>query len=432
MPATREQTIRLHRAQAGFRCSLALYRGFVGGRGSGKSWVGAYDLIRRAKPGCLYLVGAPTYGMLADSTFRTFMDLARELGRLDPETVRLSPPSCQLAGKDGPGPEILFRSAEDPERFRGPNLSGCWLDEASLMDLAAYEIAIACLRQGGEVGWLSATFTPKGTGHWTYDVFGKDQPRPHTELFHATTADNPFLPREFAETITGQYGEGSQLALQELGGKFVSLQGTEWPSWYFDGIWFDEWPPNLGLKGLALDPSKGQASKDRIADPRKGRQADYSAFVWGGLDGEGILYVDADLDNRRDTSKIVDDGLAILRSFRPDGFIGEANSFQELLLHEFIRRGRERQVELAGPYAAVNTLPKQVRIRKLGPRLAKKEIRFKRGSKGAELVVRQLQDFPLSEKDDGPDALEMLVRLLLYLLRGRRGERQEPEIVRMD
>lgn len=427
---TLEKTIQLHPAQARFSRSKALYRGFVGGRGSGKSWVGAYDLIRRVRPGRLYLVGAPTYGMLSDSTFRTFMELARELGRVEPGSLRLSPPSCRLLAPRGQeSAEIIFRSAEDPERFRGPNLSGAWLDEASLMDQAAYDIAIACLRQGGEVGWLSATFTPKGIGHWTFDVFG--QRRENTELFHATTADNPFLPAEFEQAIRGQYGEGSQIAWQELGGKFVSLHGTEWPSWYFDGIWFDEWPENLGLKGLALDPSKGQASKDKIADPRKGRQPDDSAFVWGGLDQEGILYVDADLDCRRDTSKIVEDGLAILKRFRPDGFIGEANSFQELLLHEFIRRARERQIELAGPYAAVNTLPKVVRIRKLGPRLAKKEIRFKRGSKGTERLVRQLQDFPLGEKDDGPDALEMLVRLLLYLLRGRRGERQEPEIVRM-
>jgi len=103
----------------------------------------------------------------------------------------------------GNGAEVLFRSVDDPERARGPNLSGAWLDEASLMDAEAYSIIIACLREGGEQGWLSATFTPKGKGHWTYDVFGSQ--RPNSALFTARTVDNPFLPATFAETLRAQY-----------------------------------------------------------------------------------------------------------------------------------------------------------------------------------------------------------------------------------
>jgi hypothetical protein len=40
----------LHRRQYQFRQSKALFRGFVAGRGAGKTWVGAYDMIRRARP----------------------------------------------------------------------------------------------------------------------------------------------------------------------------------------------------------------------------------------------------------------------------------------------------------------------------------------------------------------------------------------------
>lgn len=123
MPATAPRvvtkTIRLHRAQIEYRKSTALYRGYVGGRGSGKSWVGAYDLIRRAQRDRLYMVGAPTYQMLSDSTFRTFCGIARDLGVLTADGIRRSPPGATLTT----GAEILFRSADDPERFRGPNLS---------------------------------------------------------------------------------------------------------------------------------------------------------------------------------------------------------------------------------------------------------------------------------------------------------------------
>src|SRR5207302_3779366 len=118
--------------------------------------------------GRLYLVVAPTYGMLSDSSFRTFLSLAQELGIVGAGEVKRSPPpAIRLAT----GAEVLFRSADDPDRLRGPNLSGIWMDEASLMSLDAFNVAIGRLREGGEQGWLSSTFTPKGRGHWTYETF---------------------------------------------------------------------------------------------------------------------------------------------------------------------------------------------------------------------------------------------------------------------
>src|SRR5262249_22812996 len=160
--------------------------------GSGKSWAGAYDLIRRGKPDRLYMVVAPTYQMLLDSTFRSFLDLAQELGIADPEDVKKSaPPSVKLRT----GAEVLFRSADEPERLRGPNLSGIWLDEASLMPQDVFAIAIGRLRQGGEQGWLTATFTPKGKQHWTYETFATG--KPDTAIIRARTQDNPFVHETF-------------------------------------------------------------------------------------------------------------------------------------------------------------------------------------------------------------------------------------------
>ena len=210
--------IRLHPAQAAFRASPVLYRGFVGGRGAGKSWIGAYDLLRRAKPGRMYLIAAPTYPMLQDSSVRSFESIASQLNFL--REMRLSSGTARAIL--GNGAEVLFRSADDPNRLRGPNLSGAWLDEAGDMDEEAYLIAIACLREAGEQGWLSATFTPRGRQHWTYRVFGQD--RPDTALFTARTRDNPFNPQGFEAQLRNQYT--SAFAEQELAGQFVELGGT--------------------------------------------------------------------------------------------------------------------------------------------------------------------------------------------------------------
>jgi hypothetical protein len=43
-------------------------------------------------------------------------------------------------------------------------------------------------------------------------------------------------------------------------------------------------------------------------------------------------------------------------------------------------------------------------------------MRFKADSPGARLLVEQMKDFPLADHDDGPDALEMAIRLMAQLL----------------
>ena len=207
--------IDLHPTQKAFRDSDTIMRGFVGGRGAGKSFIGTYDLLRRAKPGRLYGMYAPTYPMLRDATLRSFLATAERIHYIK------SFSKGDMIITLGNGAQVMCRSLDDPERARGPNLSGALIDEASLTGPKAYEIIIACLRENNEQGWLSATFTPKGMRHWTYEVFGKGAP--NTELFRATTRDNPFLPSGFADVLQAQYS--GEFAKQELEGEFVAFEG---------------------------------------------------------------------------------------------------------------------------------------------------------------------------------------------------------------
>jgi phage terminase large subunit-like protein len=270
----------MHPAQRDFLQSNATFRAFCGGIGSGKSWAGSYDLIRRAEAGRLYLIVAPTYSMLSDATFRSFLQLAEELGVVDPGQVKRSaPPSIRLRT----GAEVLFRSGDDPERLRGPNLSGIWLDEASLLTEDAYCIAIGRLREAGRQGWLTATFTPKGRRHWTYETFATG--RPDTALFVARTADNPFLPPGFDATVRHQYT--TALAAQELEGQFLDQGGT-----LFQRDWFAvvEQAPALVSRVRAWDLAATPRDEKKAHDP------DWTAGVLLGKDAAGTYYV---LDVRR-------------------------------------------------------------------------------------------------------------------------------------
>lgn len=218
------------------------------------------------------MVVAPTYKVLRDASFRSFIDHARKLGFV--KDVNKSDLRVLL----GNGAEVLFRSADNPDGLRGPNLSGCWMDEASYCHEDAYAIVIACLREAGEQGWLSATFTPKGKTHWTYKQFALRSERGEEEykLFQAKTKDNPFLPPGFDGVLRGQYT--SQMARQELEGAFLDLGGK-----IFNRAWFRH--------TLKFAPAKARRVRywDKAATEDGGC---YTCGVLMAADYEGRFYIE--------------------------------------------------------------------------------------------------------------------------------------------
>lgn len=196
---------------------------------------------------------------------------------------------------------------------------------------------------------------------------------------------------------------------REKQGSPVDPELCEWPDSYFeDHIWFDSWPQPLTVKTMALDPSKG----------RDARRGDYSAYVMLGIDPAGIVYVEADLA-RRPTPQMVADGAACCARFRPDVFGVEANQYQELLAGEIAAEFQRQGLTYLVPAGIHNTVNKHVRIRRLGPYLSQRRLKFRSRSVSTRLVVDQLRDFPAGAHDDGPDALEMALRLAEEVWQGR-------------
>lgn len=204
------------------------------------------------------------------------------------------------------------------------------------------------------------------------------------------------------------YGEAAFRS--EKQGFPTSGQTSEWdPSLFEDTtehrLYFSQWP-DTRLRVLALDPSKGKTDT-----------SDYSAFILLGLGTDGLLYVDADIQ-RRDVTRIVEDGFTLAAQFQPDMFIVETNQFQELLASEFSRQAVERGT-LLPLFGFNNTLKKQIRIRRLGPYLQLGRIRFRADSPGVEVLLKQLRQFPHGKHDDGPDAFDMAIEGAKKLLGDR-------------
>jgi len=217
--------------------------------------------------------------------------------------------------------------------------------------------------------------------------------------------DEPLWPdfknREDLETIRHQDAKAYAALYQQ---DPAAGSSAEWPGEFFgDWIWCDaeHWPKDFDLRVVTVDPSKGG----------KDKKHDYSAIVFVGV-SKGLVYVDADLD-RRPPHEIVRATIRMCERYQPDLLGIEANQFQELLVDEFERVSQNRFSLRWPTFKIQSRINKEVRIRRLGPYLVNRELRFKADSPGCRLLVEQLMDFPMADHDDGPDALEMAVRLPL-------------------
>jgi len=205
-----------HLIQSAFHFSGAKFRAFIGGIGSGKTLAGVQEVIRACGryPGSRGMIVAPTYRMLRDATRWEFLRVCAQVPGLLTEFKESANEATLVTGGT-----ILFRSADEPDRLRGPNLGFFYLDEAALMSEQAWYITIGRLREKPALGWI--TTTPKGR-NWVWREFAAEA-REGYEVFRATTADNPYLAHEFVSSLEMAYT--GNFAKQELLGEFVAFEG---------------------------------------------------------------------------------------------------------------------------------------------------------------------------------------------------------------
>jgi len=185
-----------------------------------------------------------------------------------------------------------------------------------------------------------------------------------------------------------------------------NTRGT-WPESYFGrGLWAGTFPSVFDVSALAVDPSRG------------GRRGDYSAIVFAGMSG-GLGWIDASIE-RRPPERTVSEAIEMALRYSPHGVAVEANAFQFLLAPEFDRQCRDRRLPPLPLHLIEQQAPKELRIKTLGSYLMREKLRL-RETPGCRLLVQQLRDFPLSDHDDGPDALELALRMVFLLVRGCRG-----------
>jgi hypothetical protein len=185
-----------------------------------------------------------------------------------------------------------------------------------------------------------------------------------------------------------------------------SVEGlTEFPAAYFDRpeLWFDDWPDGLVYRVQSLDPSKG-------ADAKSG---DFQAHVLLGMDRRGTMFVEGVLA-REPIPQMIARAMDLAAGFGPlTSLAVESNDALGMLVAAFEDAFRKRGL-VVPLESVINTLPKVVRVRRLGLYFGRSQVRF-RNTRGTRLLVDQLRDFPAADFDDGPDALALATRRLELL-----------------
>lgn len=208
-------------SQHSFLVSSASVKGFSGPVGSGKTRGLCYQALQcaLANPGCVGLIGAPTYPMLDDVTLPAMLAFFDECGvayayKANNHTLTLQ----------GTKSQILFRSLDQPERLRGANLAWVGVDELTYCKQEAWLRLEARVRDPkARLRVMFAVWTPKGFD-WVYRRFISTEKLPNHEAILAKPNENSFMlsgSPDYYERLKTSYDE--LFYQQEVLGEYLNV-----------------------------------------------------------------------------------------------------------------------------------------------------------------------------------------------------------------
>jgi PBSX family phage terminase large subunit len=232
-----------HPGQLAFLRDQSIYRCILGGVGSGKSEVAAFDVVRKAIrwPGIPQLVVARTYRMLYRSSVKSLVKVigwwAGALRYRLHKTANLIEFPDLRHPKTGETSQLLFGYVQDAKTLRGSEVGGFWLDEATLAGRESFDTLLQRTRHPDYPLSGIVTGNPKGR-EWVAKLFSEERevwsPEKRARYgFHQwKTADNPLYVEqpEYLAALKEAYGENSDWYRQEVLGEIITFRGLVYRS----------------------------------------------------------------------------------------------------------------------------------------------------------------------------------------------------------
>jgi hypothetical protein len=214
--------IKLTEPQEDFIFSEAIHPAMVAGYGAGKSQAAVIRiaLLALKYKGLSFAFVEPTYDLIRLIAFPRFEEI------LDSWGVKYNLNKADAIIKLDNGSQIIFRSADSPERLVGFEVADAVIDEADTLRIdqarTVWTKMLGRIRErkpDNSPNTLAAVSTPEGFG-FMYEMWGKEN-REGYELIKAPTSSNPYLPDGYIAQLQATYS-GSQLSAY-LDGNFVNL-----------------------------------------------------------------------------------------------------------------------------------------------------------------------------------------------------------------
>ena len=202
------------------------FRAYIGGFGSGKTFVGCLDLLVFAGQNPCVIQGyfAPTYTDIRDTFWPTLDEAAELMGF----TIKINRSNFEVTifrGNIYYG-TIICRSMDRPETIKGFKIARALVDEIDVMPIDKAQLAwnkiVARMRLvvKGAVNGVGVTTTPEGF-RFVYDRFSLKR-GPSYSMVQAGTIENAaYLPEDYISSLEETYSP--ELVRAYLMGDFVNL-----------------------------------------------------------------------------------------------------------------------------------------------------------------------------------------------------------------
>ena len=249
----------------------------LGGRGSGKTWVGAGWMVEKAWHGGRFALVGPSLHDVQE----VMIEGPSGLRAQSPRGLRFRHEKSRRRVTWNTGAEAHIFSAEDADSLRGPQFHAAWADEfcawrrpGEVLDMLRFGLRL------GDLPQLLVTTTPRPIP--ALRRLRAEAGTVDTVIPTRTNAHN--LAPAFVETLNGIYG-GTSLAAQELEGLIVEGEGALWTAAGLAACRRAR-PPAFDRGVVAVDPP-ASAAGDACGIVVAGRLGD-RAFVLADLTEKGL------------------------------------------------------------------------------------------------------------------------------------------------
>lgn len=248
-----------------FLTTTCKYKAYIGGLGSGKTYVLMADAIYAAMEYAenRLLIISPTYNMFRDNiipVLRQIMPVELLKGMSWDKAYNRTHNELEFIN----GSIMVFRTADEPQKLQGQTVGYIGIDEAGEVSEDIFLAAKGRLRMKGPRLVFAVAGNPPPESHWLFEQF-KMSVDPNVLHLTAPTDENTYLPKDYVDDLKKSY-KGDWLK-RFFYGEYVGFEGqvyTEINPEYnyvepndFRRL-FGTRPPDWWTLAVGIDPAETQ------------------------------------------------------------------------------------------------------------------------------------------------------------------------------